>query len=330
MPRIFPRRNIRPFRAFRNATAFTAILLLLSLSLSACGGGDKGTGGDGGGSGPISARIDGKAWVSGEAYSTCQVSGAPGSLVISGSQVSDKSAASLVMSLYNLSGPGTFPLGVGPSVYGGIVALTVSDGSGGAKTWMTPMTGMDGSITFTKLGADGVAGTFRCTLRPGTDTTGEAVEITEGHFDLPLKGTLSALPAHAGHRVSATLNGVPFQAVGVTVNPSQLQGTGLQFVATTLTRSISLVLTDVSEPGTYRLQNAAPVRILAVVSSPSPGSAISWGPSGLEQDAGTVVVTHLSATRAKGTFTATLSPQAGSADAGPMVLTDGEFDIGIE
>lgn len=321
--------RITPRIASRHATPIAA--LLLALSLAACGGGDKGTGGDGGGgSGPVSARIDGKAWASGEAMAQCQAMPSPGGLLIQGSQVSGTAATSLVFTLYNIKGPGTYSLGVGNSAFGGLLAMSEADGKGGTRTWLTPLSGLSGSITFTKVGAGGVAGTFAATLKPTPDTTGDAIDITDGKFDLPLTGTLAPVPDNAGNRVVARLNGAPFQAVNVaSLTAAQLSGQGLQFTAMTSDKSVSMTLMGVDEAGTYSLKDASPMRIMAVVFS-SAGSTGSWGPNGVKQDSGTVVITSLTATRAKGTFSATLSPQTGAIATGPMVITDGEFDIGIQ
>ena len=309
--------------------AVPVVALFLTLSLAACGG-DKGTGGDGGGgSGPISARIDGKAWASGEAMAKCQAMPLPGGLLIQGAQATSSSGTAVVITLYNIKGPGTYALGVGTTAFGGILAMTIADGKGGSKTWVSTMDGLSGSITFTKVGADGVAGTFSATLEPGSDTDGSGIEITDGKFDLPLTGTLVPVPDNAGSRVVAKLNGEPFNAVGVTsLTATQLRGQGLQFSALSSGRSISMTLMDVEEAGTYSLKDASPVRTLAVVFS-SAASTGSWGPTGVRQDSGVVVVTSLTATRAIGTFSATLSPQTGASATEPMVITDGEFDIGL-
>jgi hypothetical protein len=318
--------------AARIAVRFAAPIatLLLALTLSACGGDDKGTNGDGGGgSGPISARIDGKAWASGEAMAKCRALSSPGGLSIEGAQATDDAATALVFNLYNIQGPGTYPLGVGTNAIGGILAMSETDTKGGAKTWISPMNGLSGSITFTKVGAAGVAGTFTCTLKPSPGNSGDAIEITDGKFDLPLTGTLAPVPDNAGNRVIAKLNGEPFHAVAVTsLTAAQFQGPGLQFAAMDDERTISVMFMGVEGAGTYSLKDADPVRIMSVVFSKA-GSVVSWGPDGTRQDSGTVVVTSLTATRVKGTFSATLGPQAGSAATEPMVITDGEFDIGI-
>lgn len=297
-----------------------------ALFLAAC---NKGTDSEGGGgSGPMTARIDGKAWVSGGMYALCTAMPSPGGLLIQGGQTEGDANTSIVITLYNVSAPGTYPLGVGPSIYGGIASIGASYGAGKTDTWVSPMTGLDGTITFTKVGADGVAGTFAFTANPAGGTTGAARLVTDGKFDLPLKGILAPVPDNAGSRVSARLNGKPFNASGVTtMTAAQLGGAGLQFAGLTASHSVSVMIMGITGPGTYRLKDFDPVRVMGAGMA---GSAdCCWGPTGTKQDSGTVVVTSLTASRAKGTFTATLSPQSGAATA-PLVITEGEFDVGIK
>src|SRR4030095_4994370 len=115
------------------------MLTLLRLSLcavlvSACGGGggNNNQPGGGGGSG-FSARIDGRSWQGApNGVTAAAVSSVPGALVVVGSQTFGGVTRSLTLSLYNISGPGTYPLGMSSDVFGGIGQ--VGEGRGGGKS----------------------------------------------------------------------------------------------------------------------------------------------------------------------------------------------------
>jgi hypothetical protein len=51
-----------------------------------------------------------------------------------------------------------------------------------------------------------------------------------------------------------------------------------------------------------------------------------WGLTA--SDVGTVTITSVTATRLRGTFSATLQPQAGSSQTQPLTITGGTFDVG--
>lgn len=62
------------------------------------------------------------------------------------------------------------------------------------------------------------------------------------------------------------------------------------------------------------------------------GGSITIPPGGgapTTDDGGSIVITRLTATRVRGTFTATLAPGSGSGAPGPLAVTGGEFDIGL-
>jgi hypothetical protein len=50
---------------------------------------------------------------------------------------------------------------------------------------------------------------------------------------------------------------------------------------------------------------------------------------GILGDVGTLTITSLTTTRIKGTFTASLRPQPGTAATGTLTISSGTFDIGL-
>src|SRR5690606_18695757 len=242
-------------------------LIIPALVLFGCNGGatDSESGGRGGSG--FSAEIDGRNWESDSKSALAQTNaGLPGYVSISGVQSSGGQAMStLNITLYNVSGTGSYDLGVGLSIIGGMAMLGESS-SAGAQTsaWITPMNGRAGKLEITSLEGGRIAGTFRFTLEPGAGnaSTGERT-VTEGRIDLPLNGTLAPLAANTGSMITAKLNGEPFKAatvVNVLLNignePSMHLG------ATNNEHGLVFILKGVTEPGTYPLSVPAPPRVI--------------------------------------------------------------------
>jgi hypothetical protein len=229
------------------------------------------------------------------------------------------------MALYNIPGPGTYPLGVGPSVAGGNVAISTTAGG-----WRTPQTGADGSITITTLTASRMEGTFNFTAVPFTGTVTGTKTVTEGSFALDVKptGTVGALPDNAGGKVSATVNGAAYNAADVSGVYSS-SNTGILTVAgTNNTRSLAISLAGIpaNSVGTFALSNGAVSRTISVSLINGTQLAGSYS-SAVGGGSGSVTITSFTATRIKGTFTATLGAALAPAT-GTMTITNGTFDIG--
>ena len=145
-----------------------AVLLLLGL-VAGCGDGAGPGGGDG--DGFMRATIDGQAWESdalplenGVQYTT------PGAYAIVGSKVQGgNDALSVVLSLFNIRGPGTYPLGMGGGTVGGLGTIGSQGGS-----WSTLLSGSAGTVTITTLTSDRIAGTFAFTAHANMDPAGAA------------------------------------------------------------------------------------------------------------------------------------------------------------
>ena len=116
--------------------------------VTACGGG----GGPGNNNaGNMSASIDGTGWSSTSATASANTGGI---FTITGLQLG--SGTSVTMTLYSIGAPGTFPLGVGGTVAGGLASVV-----SGTSGWSTPLSGDAGSVTVTSVSPTRIAGSVQ-------------------------------------------------------------------------------------------------------------------------------------------------------------------------
>jgi hypothetical protein len=248
----------------------------------------------------------------------------PGLFALTGIQLGG-SGLTIVMTLTNIPGPGTYPLGVGFSVAGGNVLISSAAGPG----WRTPQTGADGTITISTLTSSRIEGTFNFTAVPFTGGATGNKTVTDGSFALDLKptGTIAPLPDNAGHKVSASFNGVSFNASEIAAAYLTSSNGTLSIAATTNTRSLSVQFTGIpATTGTYAISSTLPLRTLAltILNGSQVQSSYSSSATG---STGSITITSFTATRIKGSFTAVLQPLAGQST-GTMTITNGVFDIG--
>src|SRR5678815_2774364 len=120
---------------------------------TACGGGENNPGGGN----AMTASIDGQAFSSSQLASASAASSSMVSVytIIGARLLSGTTAQSISLSLYNIAGPGTYPLGVNSTNFGGIG--TVAEG---ATAWTTPLSGAAGTVNITSLTPTRIAGTF--------------------------------------------------------------------------------------------------------------------------------------------------------------------------
>lgn len=295
-----------------------SISAALTVAAAAAGcGSDSGTTPDPA-TGPMSASIDGQAWAADENLATAlAVPLVPGSFIVQGTHVlSGSDALTLQMLLYNISGPGTYPLGVGPTVYGGSGLVSTA-----AAGWGTPLSGAAGTVVITALTPSRIAGTFEYTAEASVGSATGTRVVTGGQFDLLLGNAtdpLPPLPGNAGGFFRADVGGSSFNASTVAASTVS---SNLIITSTTEDRNVGIVLQSVTAPGDYALTTSAPSRTMSVIEL---GSSVQWGAgTGMT---GTVSVTSLTGERAIGSFTATLAPVSGTSS---TLTLSGTFDVGL-
>lgn len=296
-----------------------------TIASTSCGGDSKDSTGPGGTNGEFNftAKIDGASWASDAGVERTGVPiTLPGIYAMTGIKLGT-SGYTVIISLYNISGPGTYPLGVGPSVAGGNALLSTVAGG-----WKTAQSGADGTITITTLTASRIAGTFNFTAVAFTGGATGTKTVTDGAFSLEVKptGTVGVLPDNAGGKVSATLNGAAYNAADVSGIYSASNTGILTVVGNNNTRSLAISLAGITAntTGTFALSSAASRSIsMSVLNGTQLQGTYS---SSLTGGSGSVTITSFTATRIKGTFTATLAP--GPNTTGTVTITNGTFDIG--
>jgi hypothetical protein len=248
------------------------------------------------------------------------VAGVPGGVVITGTE--SGSQVTLSLTLWNITGPGSYALGVGPTVYGGIGQMSDANGA-----WETPLDGVSGTVTITTLSGGRIRGTFEYIVAPGVGNSAIGTRtITNGAFDLPFQGTLVPVPDKMGGSVTATLGGKAYGAWLIVSLPPG--GGGVEFSTTNSENALTIILTGITTTGTYNLSNTAPTRLMIAGLNGGTASNCCWGVNA-GGDVGTVTVTSFTATRVKGTFSATLQPQPGAPATTPLLVTNGTFDVGL-
>ena len=263
----------------------------------------------------MTAQIDGVSWVSASSARKAKV-GNFGVIEIQGSQ----NGTTIILPLYNIDSVGTYLLGVSGTNLGGIAQI--SDNIG--RFWTTPASGAAGTITLTTLTSTRIAGSFAFTADSSFGNAQGSRTVTQGHFDLPLTGTLATLPDQYGSRLNGTVGGSPFE--GATVL-STVVGSALTINASNTSYSIGLVKSSFTGVGTYTVSLLdAAVVVLGPYTNPNGAVNCCW--SSGAGSSGTLTVTSLTPTRIKGTLTATLPATPGTAASGPISLATA-FDIGI-
>jgi hypothetical protein len=304
-------------------------LIVALACVAGCGGG--GEAGPGGGGAGFTAVIDGKAWAAEPIGVTALAGGVPGGIVVVGSQVTGATSTSLTISLGSITGPGTYPLGVGPGVYGGTASVgEAALGSGAANIWATRLDGHSGSITIASVSGRMVA-TFEFTgVADKRNALGGMRGVTSGKIDLPLMGALTPVPDKVGARVGAVLNGVRYDAWSATARLKDFMGgAGVAVDTTSSENVVSLMLVGVTAPGVYPISNVAPQRFVIVGLNGGDADHCCWGLNA-GGDTGMIEITSLTPTRVKGTFSGTLQPQPGKPAKAPLVIEGGSFDVGVD
>jgi hypothetical protein len=308
-------------------TIFAAIAVLSTLILLACNSGTGASSGDD----KLVAKIDGKAFEAAAISLSAQVDfGVPGSVFFLGNQTVDGVTRGITVTLYNVSGPGEYPLGTDISIFGGIGQTGEGTGSGGnANTWITKNNGRSGKVALKSIGEGRMTGTFEYTGEPGRNNDlGVDRAVTEGEFDLAYTGTFVPAAEGKGSRVSATLNGKPYYAASVSALLKDHTGkAGFQFSSTTSENGVSVHLEGVTAPDSFGLANISPIRTLVAGRNGGTAENCCW--QTVTGNPGYIVVTSLSANRVKGRFAGTIKPGSGKPATADLVIENGIFDVGL-
>ncbi|MGQ0764579.1 MAG: DUF6252 family protein [Gemmatimonadota bacterium] len=278
------------------------------------GGGNGGPGGPGGGGGNanFTASIDGTSWTAITA-ATQVLGSANGTFVIVGSTGGSNPTA-LSLSLVNISGPGTYSLGVAAVVPGGLATITT-----GTAGWSTPLSGLAGTVTITAVSATRIAGTFSFVATPVLSASGNR-NVTQGSFDLPVTSSGSvAVAPNRGSRIAGTLNGSPWNAATIVMVAAPASGV-LTIGTGTNTHLFNVIISGYTGVGTYTLGTGVTRQVTLALLGTSQG----WGGPGA--NSGTVTVTSANADRIQGTLNVTLQPAAGTQG---VVTFTAAFDLGL-
>jgi len=307
------------------------LLATLTALCEACGSdGGGGPGGGGAGSG-FTAKVDGKAWEATPISISAQANaGTPGTVILVGTQSDGTKSLGLTLTFYNIRGPGKYALGVDNSIVGGVGQVGEGTGMAGqAVSWITAGSGVAGMAEITALDAGRIVGTFNYTAEPGKNNVlGINRVITDGKFDLALKGTLTTLPENAGGKVTAEFGGVLYNAATADASLMDLTGgAGFRLSTVSSVHALGLMLEGVTAPGTFTYSNTSPLRTITAGRNGGTADNCCWG--NVPGDVVEIIVTSLMPSRVKGTFSATLKPQPGKPATQDLVVTNGTFDVGI-
>ncbi|MCA9756462.1 MAG: hypothetical protein KDA27_11725 [Candidatus Eisenbacteria bacterium] len=301
--------------------------VFLAFAAAGCGGGDDGSpagpsGPDPSDDGEMTATVDGVAWTAASSSLSATISeDVPGGILIEGTADLGVAYRQITISLFNIDGPGTYPLGVTASMFGGYATYATSGGQ-----WHSPYSGASGTVTIQELTSDRIKGTFQFHATPilGSQST-STHDVTGGQFDLSLEGMPTSVPANAGGSFQVEVGSVDYAASYFTVTPN---GEG-SFLLTTGNDDyqVSLFLGAIDGPGSYYLSFPTRSIVINPGTRPSDGIVCCWGPS--LDDTGTITLTTASADRLVGTFHATLTPRDGTDAAEGVELVGGAFDLGL-
>lgn len=287
---------------FRSALAIVAI----AVSAACGGGGDDDDPNGPGGPTNMSAEVDGESWsglgnaarAAGGIYTITGVDGTDG----------------ISIQLFNISGPGTYALGMNTTGFGG-TAIFSTTGAG----WGTPLTGLAGSVTITTLTDTRIAGTFAYEATPLNGSAAGTKQVTDGEFDMLMQTAGAWTPPDPwdGSRLNGRVG--TDTVIGATM-AVVLNSDDLLFTGHNMTHVMALTVQDLTAIGPFSFHDTAPIRRVQLTDIN--GSLIYLTDS---TSAGNITVTSMNANRIAGTYTATLK-RLGAAG---TITVSGSFDVGI-
>lgn len=302
-------------------TSYSKVIpaLFVSLVLGACGGDSTGPGG-GGGSAPFTAVIDGTSWAATEGAAVITTNPAtPGLYIISGTQINPGDVRALTLTLSNIPGPGTYPLGTGANISGGNGIYAHSTGG-----WGTPLSGKAGTITISTLTSSRMVASFSFQAEGVSGGATGTVNVVAGNLDLPITTAVSPdpVPEVSMNRIGATLGSGQFRAstVALQSNPALLWG----FVASDLDYVVTLNTVGPVTVGSYVTGDGSVARI-AVTCTSTTVTCIWDSNSG---GTGIITITAIAGGRITGNFIANIPRISGTGD-DFLSITDGTFDLGM-
>lgn len=291
------------------------VTLLLFIAVSACGGGDP-TNPGGNGVTNFTAKIDGADWNA--EYAPSAVNNSAGLYVITALRVTGSNNYSLIFTLANITGTGTYPLGVGLQMFGGSALISQP----GADGWSTPLSGVAGQIVITTLSATQMVGTFQFVATPLLGA-GASKTVTQGTFDIPVTGAGGLAALNQGSSVTGTVGGT-FVAAAATMLLTTGGTDNLTIVGQNDVRTVTIGVANMTGPNTYGVSTSVPIRSIQV--GGEPGDPLASWTSQLGGGSGSIVISTVTAQRITGSFTGTLVPA--NANATGNLTVSGTFSLG--
>ena len=314
-----PKCQFRPPSCGDRVSRSRFALVLLLTTLAGCGGSES-TAPSNGGIDPalpnFTAKIDGAQWQA--TLATTVQNPAAGLYSITGFRFSGTNQYTMIINLYNIKGPGTYALGVSPSIPGGAGLLSLAPSGG----WSSTLNGVSGEFVITTLTATRMVATFRFTATPQSGSTGTK-EVTQGSLDLAVAGAGGVALANQGSVVNGTLAAMAFNASAASAIVSgSLPNQTLTLTGNNGTQSITISLAAFTGVGTYQSSTALPIRQVGVSGI---GGNLQGSWSTAVGGSATVTVTGFTATRIVGSYSGSLSP---GPNVSGTVAVNGTFDMG--
>ena len=295
---------------------WNAGLIVALLAATACSGPTEGK------TPPVSAQLT--ATLNGAPYRPTNVSAVlsgAGNFVIASSV--GVVGPAVTLRLFSIGKPGTYPLGVTPSVIGG-----AGDVGADGTSFTTPSTGAAGTVTITAVTRTRIAGTFSfVATRTVNFFDTDSRTVTSGSFDVPVKGSGTLdIPANIGSTVTGAVRDSAFFATQVTVVDVPSNGK-LRLDLRQESRRVTLSIPDFAGVGTYQLGYGYGIGRIMQLFAPIGNFSSEFGGSELTTT-GTVTITSVSAARVQGTIAASLFATFAPINTAPALISI-NFDIGL-
>jgi len=270
----------------------------------------------------LSALLDGEVWSADPSAQEPARNHQPGFYEFEGVATVKDLEGKMEFRLWGIAGPGSYPLGTGPGVSGGMVTYRDSSGD-----WHTHLTGETGVVHLTTVNKDRITGTFSFLAQPRARNL-EPRSAVRGQFDLPVVSPheVGPVPERDRNKISAIVDDERW--IGATVATETTPEGHVKWTAHDRRWSISLALPPLLDPQTLRFApNSLPVE-LCVQRFVEWDAPHCWT-STEGQISGHVLVLDITRNRMKGSFAFVLPPVSeGETSGEEVVVTRGTFDVG--